>query len=416
MAKTLVLLSGAFPYQTGEEFLVEETKYYNQFEQVFIFPMEAYLYDEKKNINSNNITVYKVNKKRDGKIKKAYGCIKSLFLIETIREIQYLKQTKRLSLYSIRQLLVYQYMVERQIKLVKDLIDKIINKYGEENIVVYCYWLSINAKIALFLKNKYKKIKIISRCHGGDLYEYRYLSNYLPFRREIMSRFDCIYTISENGKNYLYERYGAFKPKIKISRLGTSLTNALYLDVKNNESIFRIVSCSYCRKLKRIDKIIEALSIITDIKIEWVHIGIGDEYEKLKELAKNRLPDNIKYQFLGYLPNDKILPFYNEKRFHAFINVSETEGVPVSIMEALSCGIPIIATDVGGVSEMVKNQYNGFLLRKDFLVEELKDTIVKMYSLEQDVYIIMRKKAYKMWNDYYNSTKNYQAFIEEILR
>lgn len=416
MAKTLVLLSGAFPYQSGEEFLVEETKFYGQFDKVHIFPTEAYTYVNEKKIYSSNVIVHRVNKARSGKIQKACGCIKNLFLPETITEIRYLKQTGRLSLYSLRQLLVYQYMSERQTKLIDNCLERILHECSEEDIVIYCYWLSINAKIALHFKKKYRNIRIVSRCHGGDLYEYRYPSDYLPFRREIMSQFDCIYAISENGKAYLDERYREFNPKVKVSRLGTPPTNISFLDIMNKESVLRIVSCSYCRRLKRIDKIIEALSTITGIEIEWTHIGAGDEYEKLKELAKHKLPGNIKCIFEGYMPNDKILYLYQEKQFHAFVNVSETEGVPVSIMEALSCGIPIIATNVGGVSEMVKDQYNGFLLRKDFEINELKDLIVKMFSMEQDTYVAMRENAYKMWDDCYNSTKNYQLFIEDLLK
>ncbi|NCO54621.1 MAG: glycosyltransferase, partial [Bacteroidetes bacterium] len=48
-----------------------------------------------------------------------------------------------------------------------------------------------------------------------------------------------------------------------------------------------------------------------------------------------------------------------------FINVSESEGIPVSIMEALSAGIPVIATNVGGTNEIVNNDV-GFLIDKEF--------------------------------------------------
>jgi len=47
------------------------------------------------------------------------------------------------------------------------------------------------------------------------------------------------------------------------------------------------------------------------------------------------------------------------------MNLSETEGIPVSIMEAQSAGVPILATNLGGTSEIVNNE-NGFLVEKDF--------------------------------------------------
>ena len=414
MAKALVLLCGAFPFQTGEEFLVEETKYYKGFDKVLIVPTEAYDYSNVKKVYSDNTTISKINTCRDGKIKKLIGCVVGMLSGESINEIGYLKKTKRLSLYSLRQLSVYQYMVKRQINLIQGKIDTLIREYGENNVIIYCYWLSINAKIALSYKEKYPDITIISRCHGGDLYEYRYKSDYLPFRREIMSRFDCIYAISENGKAYLSDRYKDLKPNIRISRLGTPTAGPPDDSINDKKSVLRIVSCSYCRRLKRIDKIIEALSAIHDVPIEWTHIGTGDEFESLQELAKEKLPSNIKSIFMGYIPNDKILEIYKQNRFHAFINVSETEGVPVSIMEALSCGVPIIATDVGGVSEMVTEAKNGFLLSKDFSIEDLEEAILKVYSMDESAYQMMRESSYLMWDERYNSTKNYTKFIEEI--
>ena len=105
--------------------------------------------------------------------------------------------------------------------------------------------------------------------------------------------------------------------------------------------------------------IIEALSKISH-NIEWLHIGDGEELDSLKWIAKNKLPSNIKYSFSGYIENEKITDIYVKDGYHAFINVSETEGIPVSIMEALSCSVPIIATDVGGVSEMLHDNENGF--------------------------------------------------------
>lgn len=414
MAKALVLLCGAFPFQTGEEFLVEETKYYNNFEKVLIIPTEAYDYSIVKKIYSENITICKINNGRDGRIRKFLGCMLGMISTDTFDEIEYLRKTKRLTLYSLRQLSVYQYTVKRKLKLIKGTIDTIIQENGENNVVIYCYWLSINAKIALTYKKKYPGITIISRCHGGDLYEYRYKSDYLPFRREIMSEFDCIYSISENGKAYLSDRYKNLKPKIKISRLGTPAAGLPDENINDKNRGLRIVSCSYCRPLKRIDKIIDALSTIKDVLIEWTHIGAGDEFEFLQKTAKEKLPPNISSNFMGYVPNDKILEIYKQNRFHVFINVSETEGVPVSIMEALSCGVPIIATDVGGVSEMVIESKNGFLLDKNFLIEDLKNAIMKIYSMNESAYQKMRESSYSLWDERYNSTKNYTKFVEEI--
>ena len=68
----------------------------------------------------------------------------------------------------------------------------------------------------------------------------------------------------------------------------------------------------------------------------------------------------ITYEFKGNVDNAEILKYYRENSIDCFALLSEHEGAPVSIMEAESAGIPIVATDVGGVRELVDG--NGFLL------------------------------------------------------
>jgi colanic acid/amylovoran biosynthesis glycosyltransferase len=79
---------------------------------------------------------------------------------------------------------------------------------------------------------------------------------------------------------------------------------------------------------------------------------------------------------MGNVENSKILDFYSENYVDLFINFSEFEGVPVSIMEAQSAGIPVLATKVGGTSEIVSSD-NGFLVEKHFDLSETNQCISK---------------------------------------
>ena len=87
---------------------------------------------------------------------------------------------------------------------------------------------------------------------------------------------------------------------------------------------------------------------------------------QIKEMSRE-LPENIKIDFRGNVKNSDLLEVYKNNQFDLFLNVSLSEGIPVSIMEALSFGIPCIATDVGGTKEIVIDGYNGWLLKKDFI-------------------------------------------------
>ncbi len=99
--------------------------------------------------------------------------------------------------------------------------------------------------------------------------------------------------------------------------------------------------------VKRLNILIEALSKVSK-EAHWIHFGDGDLKDELTDLAGRILPENIHWKFAGYMDNKEILKQYKTMEFSVFVNVSESEGLPVSIMEAASFGIPIIATDVGG--------------------------------------------------------------------
>ena len=97
-----------------------------------------------------------------------------------------------------------------------------------------------------------------------------------------------------------------------------------------------------------------------------------------------------------------------------FINVSEYEGIPVSIMEAISAGIPVIATDVGGTSEIIDEKF-GKLIPKDFKVEYLAEIITKFHFKSFEEKNEMRNSARLFWNEKFNAEKNYNEFAKYLL-
>jgi glycosyltransferase involved in cell wall biosynthesis len=143
-----------------------------------------------------------------------------------------------------------------------------------------------------------------------------------------------------------------------------------------------------------------------EYEVEWVHFGDGTLKENIKNKASN-LPPNIKVDFKGFVPNPKILEYYANNSVDLFINVSESEGIPVSIMEAISYGIPILATDVGGTSEIVTSQ-TGILLQKKFEPEEGSSIINKLITKR----LVFSKSDIKaFWEQNYNAKNNYQELV-----
>lgn len=231
---------------------------------------------------------------------------------------------------------------------------------------------------------------------------------------------DYIFFICKDGYNYYIDLIGEKnKSKYHISRLG--IENKYLIDnykienlLKNN---LKIVSCSYIVSRKRINYIVEALYKINNIKIEWTHIGNGIDKNKIEILSKKLLAkkDNIRYNFMGYLDNESIKRYLNENYFDYFVSTSEAEGLPISMMEAISFGIPVIATNVGGVSEIV-NKDTGILIDPNNCVDELVNAIYHVSSMPYDEKIELRKSCRENWEINYIADKQYTLFINDLKR
>ena len=96
------------------------------------------------------------------------------------------------------------------------------------------------------------------------------------------------------------------------------------------------------------------------------------------------------------------------------MNVSASEGLPVSLMEASSFGIPVIATDVGGSAEMIDSERNGFLLQKDFPAGELAQKLEIMLCSSAEETAERRKAARELWEKHYCAETNYDRFVEMV--
>lgn len=114
---------------------------------------------------------------------------------------------------------------------------------------------------------------------------------------------------------------------------------------------------------KGIDTIIEAVKYAKDvygIEISASIVGIGPEEIELKKLVVELgLKKQIK--FLGYVDDSELPHLYSSSRICVFPS-KDKEGVLTTMLEAASCGRPIISTTVGGIPEFLKNEHNGLLV------------------------------------------------------
>ncbi|MDH7553000.1 MAG: glycosyltransferase [Spirochaetota bacterium] len=405
----IILISNSFPYLPGEQFLETEVKYYLEHKDVELTIMPLNSHNEKREIDKSiKLDTYLIDNKIKSKLKKIFLFFKSIFSRLFFDEIV---KNKVNSFSKFRHFTSaisnYQYYY--------DLFDNYFqNKKDLSTTVVYTYWNDTFTYALQSLKRKYG-YKVVSRIHGYDIYKERRIGNYMPLKIHFTENIDKIYTISESAIEYLHKVYGFKKDILQLLRLGVN--DYGIISKPNKSNLFHIVSCSFLTPVKRVDKIINALSVLseqlTNIKLIWTHIGSGPLEKTLKDLANEMLSqkENVNFNFVGHLDNQDVYKFYKKNKVDVFINVSESEGVPVSIMEAMSCHIPIVAPNIGGIGEMVEDKESGILLSNKCEVKELIDALKNIQFFKSEA---VREKSYNIFLEKYNAKKNYKNFIEDL--
>lgn len=411
----LYLLTEGFPYGKGEKsFILPELPYLCQTFDVTIIPSvrdEALIEEDVADILGNNMKCIPYVMPKETFVKMIFCGINALFKKTVWKELyEIFKRKKNLwkRVYSIISFYIHAEWFKNWLNNSEE-----IEKNGD--VIFYSYWAYIELLSANLLKDRYPKITVISRIHGFDLYMERNIARWQPFKKYMDEHTDCFFFIAQNGLGYYKEHYSipANEYKYHLCRLGTREAHKRLQYEKQEE--FHMVSCSSIIALKRIELIIYGLAKIENKKIIWTHFGSGEKESEIKELAHKYLPDNIRYRFMGYVENEQIVNYYSTNSIDCFITTSESEGCPVSIMEALSLGIPIIGTAVGEIPLMIEN--NGILLRENPSEDEVSRAIWRMMELKDDGQIeVMRRNSYEIWERDYNVENNIERFIEVLKR
>lgn len=414
MSACLIMLTNTYPFNGGEYFIENEIDIVSRyFDKIMIFALDA---DKNAPLtrsvpeNTQAMITGKYLRKRE-RAGDLIGAVLNMPFAE-----------KKDGETDIRRKLFSEYFRARSERQFKQVLEKLsaeeLKKYDE--VIIYSYWLFVPASVAVKLKEHLIKMgvkvkKTVSRAHRYDLYEERNPLKYLPEREYLLKNLDGVFTCSKDGERYLKEKYLRFSEKIYYSPLGTKDHGKVSLKKHDD---FTIVTCSSLNPVKRVWRAADALSLYSGEKeIKWIHIGgSGKKLRKLKNYTSDKLSGkNVSFEFIGQMTNDKVNEFYLNNPPDLFLNVSESEGVPVSIMEAASFGIPVLAADCGGTGEVVESSVTGKLISKDFSDSELMREIENFMLLSENEIHRISQAGRSMWAEKYNAEKNYTDFALKLL-
>ena len=402
MNNKILIFTDNYPYGKSETFLETELKFIHQsFKQVSVFPFEtgrdSNLRDTPEKTEVLNPVFSVVKKKTDLLIKGLFNTSFFLSLLKEGIRSKVWKSGIKFRIWATHFLVIRSLISEIKNR---DLINY-FNKYD----ILYFYWGLRWSQILPFLPPDIKA-RIIVRFHGSDLYEYTN-NGYIPWRYEQLCRINKAIAVSEKGKKYIINQYPFLKDNIIVSRIGTKDYG---LNPYLKSDTLRIVSCSNLVPVKRVGLIAKTLALLK-IPSSWIHFGDGPEINVINTLIK-QLPGHIKAELKGAVGHDELMNYFRTNSTDLFLNVSSSEGVPVSVMEAMSFGIPVMATNVGGTSEIVSGM-TGLLIDADFSPDELANKIEAL--TKRNDFINLRSASREEWEKKSMAEKVYPEFVDQLL-
>lgn len=394
----IYLVTNQFPYSFSEQFLETEIEFWDKSELVIVPTRIA-----NKVRDVNGICIRTSVAKKIG----PYNKLDWSHLFKTLFSSYFFKELIRtpkilFSAAKLKSLFRFEYLTQRYYSAIK-------NDFTREELkdaLFYTYWFSWGTCALTRLSKEYD-FKIITRCHRVDLYAYAQPCGYMPYAKSYYKNIDTIYSISQDGIDYLHETFDIELSKLKIARLGVPSRYENKLSYDNSIQKIHILSVSYVKPVKRVLLIAEMLNKYAlenpSLKLTWTHFGDGPEFEQLKAAVVGA---SITVNLMGMRNNIDVINYYKSEHINAFINLSLSEGVPVSIMEAISFGVSVVATDCGGTKEIV-NDNVGKLINVDFEYQDFSAAL-------KDALVISAREIQAQFKEQYCAEVNYPLFKEEL--
>lgn len=225
-------------------------------------------------------------------------------------------------------------------------------QYGQPD-VIYSHYLNNTLK-AIPLRKKYH-VPIVAMEHWSQMAYAHIPNNTISTAKHVYSSIDQLITVSSALKNNILQKVGF--DSIVIPNMVGKEFHYLTTYQKEKKSI-QLITTGRLIPEKHFDMLIQAIANISSLKLQLYIIGNGSEKQKLQKLVE-KLQVTDKIQLLGHKSKQEIVTLLQQSDIFVLPSQSETFGV--AYIEALACGLPIIATDCGGPRDIV-TQKNGLLI------------------------------------------------------
>jgi glycosyltransferase involved in cell wall biosynthesis len=285
-------------------------------------------------------------------------------------------------------------------KYFKFYISIAINILKKDYDLIYIHYISNSSPLLFFLK-KFIRKPIAINFHGGDLLRLTGLERFTTsFTKSMIMTSDILIVPSEYFKAEVLQRFDVNPIKIHVYPSGGIDLNAFKpLDRKTlrkkeglNES-FVIGFVARIDKGKRWDLFLNAIDLFhvsyPEIKCKAVIVGNGLEVESFHKLIRD-LEINDFIQFLGEKDHEHLPEIYNI--MDIFVFATDNESLGLVGLEAMACGVPVIAPMVGGIKSYLLDEINGLSL-ESLSSQGVADAITKFFKMSDHAKSQMKERA-----------------------
>lgn len=299
---------------------------------------------------------------------------------------------------------------------------EVIAKYDIQ--IINAHWALPSALLAVLTK-RIHGLPVIAKLYGVELFivqrKYFFLK---PFLKKAVLNSDSIVANSEGTQNIGYKITG--REDIKIIPDGVDTD---YFSPANNGNEIRkrlnlneyyvVLACGRLIERKGFEYLIKAMShIIEEIpNTKLIQVGEGPERPKLIKLASSLgMSKNI--IFAGLASNEDLPKYYAACDCFVLPSIvdsrGDTEGLGITLLEAMSTGKPVIGTNVGGIPYALHNGEGGFLVEQKNPLELAKKIIILLKS--ENLREEFGKRGRKVVEKRFNWDKIAEKYLEEFGR
>ena len=234
-------------------------------------------------------------------------------------------------------------------------------------------------RTAIFASTAYAfNIPVIIHTHGAEFQEFYQA---LPPRLQqeltrIFQRASCIIVLSESWQKYYVEQFQL--PPHKVNLLYNPVECPADLTPKDDTQTFKLLFLGQVKPRKGIYDLLDSIAAIKNrwgITIKLLLAGDGEIAAVVKKAEKLGIVEDI--EVLGWIDLEEKNRRLQEA--DCFVLPSYNEGLPMALLEAMSYGLPIITTPVGGIGEVITNDENGLLVQPG-AIEQLTNALRLLIS------------------------------------